>query len=140
MPWWTGIEHDALRLDRRRLNIVRTGRRLSGKGRLRLGWVPDDPWSHGKCALKLLQYHAAGLPVVANPVGVQSQIVRPGINGFLATTEEDWIGAVRALASDAELRRRLGDAGRLQVRNSYSVDVGGAAWVELIGRLEAGAA
>ncbi len=97
-----------------------------------IGWVPDDPWSHGKCALKLLQYHAAGLPVVANPVGVQAQIVRPGINGYLATTQEQWIGAIRALAGDAQLRRRLGTAGREQVRNSYSVDVGGAAWVKLI--------
>ena len=103
-----------------------------------IGWVPDDPWSRGKCALKLLQYHAAGLPVVANPVGIQADIVRPGINGFHATTHEEWIATIRALATDAPLRRRLGDAGREQVHTSYSVDVGGAAWVELIGRLGQG--
>ncbi len=101
-----------------------------------VGWVPDDPWSHGKCALKLLQYHAAGLPVVANPVGVQAEIVRPGIDGYLATTPEEWIAAIRALASDPQLRKLLGNAGREQVRASYSVDVGGAAWVKLLGRME----
>jgi len=103
-----------------------------------IGWVPDDPWSHGKCALKLLQYQAAGLPVVANPVGVQSEIVRPGANGFLATTQEEWIGAVRALAGDVQLRRRLGDAGREQVRDSYSTGVGAALWVALLARLGRG--
>ncbi|HEY3790136.1 MAG TPA: hypothetical protein VGL71_14850, partial [Urbifossiella sp.] len=43
-----------------------------------IGWVPDDPWSRGKCGLKVLQYQAAGLPVVTNPVGVQSDFVRDG--------------------------------------------------------------
>ena len=100
-----------------------------------IGWVPDDAWSRGKCALKLLQYQAAGLPVVANPVGVQARIIRPGVNGFLAATQEDWIGAIRVLASDERLRRRLGEAGRQQVRCEYGVDVGGAAWVELVGRV-----
>ncbi len=43
-----------------------------------ISWVPDDPWSRGKCGLKVLQYQAAGLPVVANPVGVQAEMVRNG--------------------------------------------------------------
>ena len=47
-----------------------------------IGWVPDDPWSRGKCGLKVLQYQAAGLPVVANPVGVQADLVRDGETGF----------------------------------------------------------
>ena len=103
-----------------------------------IGWVPDDPWSRGKCALKLLQYQAAGLPVVANPVGVQAEIARPGVYGFLASTTEEWIAAIRALVSDADLRGRLGCAGREQVRAKYSVEVGGAMWVELLNRVGKG--
>lgn len=99
-----------------------------------VAWVPDDPWSRGKCALKLLQYHAAGLPVVANPVGVQAEIVRPGDNGFLATTPEEWIRSIRTLVNDADLRKRLGTAGREQVRAAYSVDVGAAQWLEQLGK------
>src|SRR5262249_19880967 len=60
-----------------------------------IGWVPDDPWSRGKCGLKVLQYHAACLPVIANPVGVQADFVRDGATGFLASTPEEWVSAVR---------------------------------------------
>lgn len=104
-----------------------------------IAWVPDDPWSRGKCALKLLQYHAAGLPVIANPVGVQAEIIRPGENGFLATTPDEWIRSIRTLADDADLRQRLGTAGREQVRTSYSVEVGAAQWLTLLEQLGVGA-
>lgn len=100
-----------------------------------IGWVPDDPWSRGKCGLKVLQYQAAGLPVVANPVGVQADFVRDGATGFLAETREQWVEAVRRLAADAGLRRRLGEAGRKQVEERYGVAVGGRLWVEQLDRL-----
>lgn len=96
------------------------------------GWVPDDPWSRGKCALKLLQYQAAGLPVIANPVGVQADIVRRGETGFPAETAEEWIHAVRELAENPALRRQLGAAGRKQVETRFSVDVGARIWLDLL--------
>jgi hypothetical protein len=104
-----------------------------------IGWVPDDPWSRGKCGLKVLQYQAAGLPVVANAVGVQANVVRDGETGFCATTTEEWVNAVRTLASDAALRARLGAAGRKQVEERFSVEAGGKLWLEALAGL-AGAA
>jgi glycosyltransferase involved in cell wall biosynthesis len=100
-----------------------------------IGWVPDDPWSRGKCGLKVLQYQAAGLPVVANPVGVQAAFVRDGETGFRAETTDDWVSAVRRLAEDPDLRRRLGAAGRRQVEERYSVAAGGRLWVEQLDRM-----
>lgn len=100
-----------------------------------IGWVPDDPWSRGKCGLKLLQYHAAGLPVIANPVGVQAGIVRDGVTGFVATTTEEWVGAVARLAESAELRRQLGLAGRWQVGEHYSVAAGARMWFAALAQL-----
>lgn len=100
-----------------------------------IGWVPDDPWSRGKCGLKLLQYHAAGLPVVANPVGVQGLIVRHDESGFLATGPEEWVTAVRRLAGDARLRQAYGITGRKHVETGYSVVAGGRLWVEHLRRL-----
>jgi glycosyltransferase involved in cell wall biosynthesis len=100
-----------------------------------IAWVPDDDWSRGKCGLKVLQYMAAGLPVVANPVGVHADFVRHGESGFLATTPTEWAAAVRALAADPELRRRMGAAGRRRVEAGFSVAAGAAAWADLLGRL-----
>jgi glycosyltransferase involved in cell wall biosynthesis len=97
-----------------------------------IGWVPDDPWSRGKCGLKVLQYQAAGLPVVANPVGVQADFVRTGETGFRAHATEEWVSAIRALAADAALRKRLGDAGRRQVEQRYGVEVGGRLWIDAL--------
>ena len=100
-----------------------------------ISWVPDDPWSRGKCGLKVLQYQAAALPVVTNPVGVHTAMVRPGETGFLPTTTEEWLSAVQQLAADAALRQRLGAAGRQQVVTDYSVAAGGRAWVALLNQL-----
>jgi glycosyltransferase involved in cell wall biosynthesis len=101
-----------------------------------VSWVPDDPWSRGKCGLKVLQYLAAGLPVVANPVGVQPEMVRHGETGFLASTIDEWLQAVRALASDPSLRRRMGAAGRRLVEAHYRVECGGEKWMRLLRSLE----
>lgn len=102
-----------------------------------IGWVPDDPWSRGKCGLKVLQYHAAGLPVVANPVGVHAELVRDGETGFQAETTEQWVNAIRRLADDAALRQRLGEAGRARAEAAYSVEAGARRWVEALARIEA---
>jgi glycosyltransferase involved in cell wall biosynthesis len=99
-----------------------------------ISWVPDDPWSRGKCGLKLIQYMAAGLPVVTNPVGVHVEMVRHGENGFLATTPTEWVQSIRKLADDPELRRKMGASGRRRVESKYSVEAGAALWLDLLSR------
>ncbi len=102
-----------------------------------ISWVPDDLWSRGKCGLKVLQYMAAGLPVVANPVGVQREMVRHGETGFLAETPAQWVEAVGRLAQDKRLRRRMGQAGRALVESGYSVAAGAARWRALLDSMTA---
>lgn len=80
----------------------------------------DTPWERGKCAYKLLQVMAAGKPVIASPVGANVQVVRNGVNGFLATTAEEWADALCKLAADPELRRRMGAEARRTVEDQYS--------------------
>jgi glycosyltransferase involved in cell wall biosynthesis len=82
--------------------------------------LPDDAWARGKCGLKLLQFMAAGRPVIASPVGVNATIVQNGENGLLAADEEGWFAALRSL-TDPDLRRRMGAAGRSAVARDYSV-------------------
>jgi glycosyltransferase involved in cell wall biosynthesis len=103
-----------------------------------ISWMPDDAWSRGKCGLKVLQYMAAGLPVVANPVGVQVDMIRHGESGYLAETSAEWEEAIGILARDPALRRRMGAAGRRRVESDYSVDVGAAHWLAVLDCLQRG--
>jgi glycosyltransferase involved in cell wall biosynthesis len=100
-----------------------------------ISWIPDDQWSRGKCGLKVLQYMAAGLPVVANPVGVHPEMIRHGETGFLAANRDQWLWAIRTLVADGELRRRMGSAGRRRVEAMYSIAAGGQAWLDVLGPL-----
>lgn len=100
-----------------------------------IGIMPldDSPWARGKCGYKLIQYMACGLPVVASPVGVNSEIVEHGVNGFLAETEADWVTAIETLLSDADLRRRMGAQGRKKVEREYSLQIYGPKVATMLG-------
>lgn len=82
--------------------------------------LPDDQWSKGKCGMKALQYMALGIPTVCSPIGVNSKIIRNGENGFLADSKDEWIGKLKKLIHSAELRKKLGMAGRKTVEEHYS--------------------
>lgn len=97
--------------------------------------IPDEPWARGKCGYKLIQYMACGLPVIASPVGVNSEIVEHGVNGFLASTKEEWRDAIHILSSDLALREKMGTAGRKKIEDHYSIQVYGPKIAELIQRL-----
>lgn len=92
-----------------------------------IGIMPllDASFERGKCGYKLIQYMACGLPVVASPVGVNRQIVEHGVNGFLAETPEQWEQALQTLLADADLRQRMGQAGRKKVEQRYCIQATG---------------
>jgi glycosyltransferase involved in cell wall biosynthesis len=78
-----------------------------------VGLMPlrDDPWSRGKCGYKILQYFAAGKPVIASPVGVNADLVVPGRNGILARGAGEWTDAILRLADNPEERVSMGRQG-----------------------------
>ena len=81
----------------------------------------DDDWSRGKCALKVLQCMAAGLPVVSSRAGANAEVIRQGESGFLVSTPAEWAERIARLAEDADLRRRMGETGRRLVEADYSI-------------------
>ena len=85
--------------------------------------LPDDNWSKGKCGLKALQFMALGIPTICSPVGVNTDIIQDNENGFLAMTEDEWVDKLSRLLKSAELRRRLGAAGRTTVEQKYSAAI-----------------
>jgi hypothetical protein len=99
-----------------------------------IGIMPllDGAFERGKCGYKLIQYMACGLPVVASPVGVNCQMVEHGVNGFLAKTPEEWEQALHTLLADADLRQRMGQAGRRKVEKQYCIQKTGPVVAELL--------
>lgn len=82
--------------------------------------LPDTPWARGKCAYKLIQCLACGVPVVASPVGANVDVVSHSC-GLLASSSTDWLMAFKQLADDPQRRGQLGAAGRRWVEQRYSL-------------------
>jgi hypothetical protein len=85
--------------------------------------LPDEPFTRGKCGYKLIQYMAAGLPVVASPVGVNKTIVEQGKTGLLASSQEEWMQALVRLYHDVTMRNNMGRAGREKVEKEYNIQI-----------------
>lgn len=85
--------------------------------------IPNDNWGRGKCGCKALQYMAVGVPAICSAVGVNSQIIDDGENGFLASSDGEWVEKLDILLSSPKLRRQMGDRGRATVEGWYSAKV-----------------
>jgi glycosyltransferase involved in cell wall biosynthesis len=92
----------------------------------------DGPFERGKCGYKLVQYMAAGLPIIASPVGVNSQIVTPGVNGYLADSTDGWVESLRRLINNTELRFKMGQAGRHKAEQMYNLQITAAKLLDLL--------
>ncbi len=87
-----------------------------------VGLMPlvDDPWSWGKCGLKIIQYQGVGVPVLCTPVGVNRDLVEDGVNGYYATTPSEWEEKLSFLIQHPELREQMGREGRKRVLKNYT--------------------
>jgi glycosyltransferase involved in cell wall biosynthesis len=83
--------------------------------------LPDDEWAKGKCGFKALQYMSLGIPSVVSPVGVNTTIIQNQINGYLASSDEQWIAILRSLIVNNDLRARIGESARQTILSRYSV-------------------
>ncbi len=108
---------------------------------LDIGLMPllDDPWSHGKCGLKILQCLATGVPVVCSPAGINREIVEDGVHGFWANTQEEWIEKLGILINDHDLRKRMGMEGRKRVIEHYSLKANAPRMLKIFQQLSSSA-
>jgi len=81
----------------------------------------DTVWNRSKCATKLLESMAMGIPVVASDVGENKHVVHHGRNGFLASSSKEWVEALEVLIDNESLRKSMGVFAREFVVNQYDV-------------------
>jgi len=74
--------------------------------------------------LKIFEYMAAGLPVVASRVGDLHELVEDGVNGLLFSPgdTDDLRRTLNRLGQNSELRRCMGTAGRTKVLRDHTWD------------------
>ena len=84
--------------------------------------LPDDEWANGKCGLKGLSYMACEVPTIMSRVGVNKEIISQRKNGFLATTDNEWLDVLCELIENKDLRTETGKEGRKTVIEKYSVE------------------
>jgi glycosyltransferase involved in cell wall biosynthesis len=99
-----------------------------------IGIMPlfDNEWEKGKCGFKGLQYMALEIPTIMSPVGVNTEIIREGENGFLANTDNEWVDKLSLLIENKELRKKLAKAGRQSIINNYSVEANRGKYLSIL--------
>ena len=102
------------------------------RGDIGIAPTPTDRWTLGKCGFKILQYMAAGLPVIASPVGANAELVVPKQTGILPESWPDWPAAIARLCADAKWRAEMGLAGRRRVEEQFSLDRAADEWARLL--------
>jgi glycosyltransferase involved in cell wall biosynthesis len=72
----------------------------------------------------LIEAMALGVPVVSTNVGGPPEIVEDGREGFLVPPRDPaaWAASIRRVAESATLASEMGEAGRLRVKQSFTVE------------------
>ncbi|MFC1635036.1 glycosyltransferase [Planctomycetota bacterium] len=89
-----------------------------------IGLAPlsDNRFTRGKCGFKILQYAAAGLPIVTSPVGVNAEYVKHGVTGYHASDHRQWIDRITELIQNPRLRAEMGHAAPVNVER-FDTDI-----------------
>ena len=77
--------------------------------------------SMGRGILKATIYMAGRVPVVCSAFGDNTNIIADGDNGFLATTQEEWVSKIGRLIDDPKLRRTMGASGHEWAKAHLSI-------------------
>lgn len=136
------IEHAAQSIPNLRLKIIADFKLTSPKltiknvawteaveaielGQSHVGLAPmvDNNWTKGKCALKVLQYMASGLPVISSPTGVNAYVVDNGVNGYLASNDEEWSEFIIKISQEKEQSENMGRLGKQRVNQEFSINI-----------------
>tara|TARA_R110002073_G_scaffold74100_2_gene181065 strand:+ start:55987 stop:57024 length:1038 start_codon:yes stop_codon:yes gene_type:complete len=87
-----------------------------------IGLMPlvSSELTRGKCAFKMITYMAVGTPVLVSDVGANREVFGTGGAGYLLPSF-DWDRELSELIENQATRDSMGEVGRAQVLEAYSV-------------------
>lgn len=71
--------------------------------------LTDDVFNQGKAETKITEAALVKVPTIASPIRSYCDLITPGINGMIASTQQEWERALELLVSDATLRQNMGE-------------------------------
>lgn len=95
--------------------------------------LQDDTINACKSELKWFEAACFGIPSVVSSTANYRDVIKDGTDAFLATSVTEWYDALKQLANDTGLRRRVGQAAMQRVRDAYSLEALGT---QLVTQLE----
>lgn len=78
---------------------------------------------HDNMPNAILEAMASGLPILSNDVGAVPEMIEHGIDGFVVTSDDEYISCLIQLAENNKLRNKLGAAARQKAQNDFSWNV-----------------
>lgn len=96
--------------------------------------LKDSLWEKGKCAYKLIQYGACGIPGIAADIGMNAEVTIPNQTGLLVEEDSAWVDAILSLKNNEILRQQLGANARKQVASKFCLQVTAGKWFEILTR------
>ena len=93
--------------------------------------LEGNEWDLGKTGFKTVVYMSVGVVPVVSNVGSNKEIIKDGVNGFLADTETEWIDKISNLIEAPRLRYGMGKIARDTVIKSYSVKANASKYIDI---------
>lgn len=97
--------------------------------------LPDEKWAYGKSGGKLVQYMAAGLPIIATAIAPNYKVIEDGYNGFLVKNDDEWIKKLELLIKDTQLRKQMGQNSRKFAEEHSSVEANAHKYLDVFNRV-----
>jgi len=88
-----------------------------------------DPFNQTKSDIRVREYAALGIPVLASNGVTYSDSIRNGENGFLIRREQEWEETLEFLYSRPDTRQKISDAARRKARE-WTTEANARKWEE----------
>lgn len=99
-----------------------------------IGIMPleNSEWEKGKCAYKLIQYMGCRKPTVASAVGMNQEVVNRGVNGFLASSDQDWYEKLSFYLNQPEIAQKHGSNGFETVEGKFNLNTASSKLISIL--------
>jgi glycosyltransferase involved in cell wall biosynthesis len=106
----------------KRLPYVQRVRHFENISQVDINLAPleiGNPFCEAKSELKFFEAGILGVPTVASATQTFQEVISDGTDGFLASTQDEWIEKLEKLITNQELRKKMGEKARIKSLREY---------------------